>query len=252
MLENAIEAVAKRNAKAKFLLIDSPLMDEKGNTFELPNVQTVVFKEEEGSFLVGALAARVTAGRKLGFVGGMEIPLIKRFEAGFRAGATTGPNENQVLVSYTGSFDNVSAGKQLAQDMLAKGADVIFHAAGSDGLGVIQAVKEARAHGKKVWAIGVDSDQYHLAPEAVLSSMVKHVDLAVWQAAQELTSGGVKTGHRALGLKEGGVGYAEVRVDFENKEKVLSEVEALRQKIVAGELKVPTSPSDLAAFKAVR
>ncbi len=113
----------------------------------------------------------------MGFVGGMEIPLIKKFEAGFRAGVQTTNPTAQVLVAYTGSFDNVAAGKQVAQDLMAKGADVVFQAAGSDGLGVIQAVKEARAAGKNVYVIGVDSDQSHLAPDAVLTSMVKRVDL---------------------------------------------------------------------------
>ncbi|HEY0883242.1 MAG TPA: BMP family ABC transporter substrate-binding protein, partial [Archangium sp.] len=188
MLENAVETVAKQNPGSKFLLIDSPVMDAKGTPTSLPNVRTVVFKDEEGSFLVGALAGLV-AKEKLGFVGGMEIPLIKKFEAGFRAGVTTTNPKATVLIQYTGSFDNVAAGKQAAADLIAKGCEVLFHAAGSDGNGVIQAVKEARAAGKSVFAIGVDSDQSHLAPDAVLTSMVKRVDLAVWQATNDLKDG---------------------------------------------------------------
>lgn len=253
MLESAVETSAKRHTSAKFLLIDSPLLDAgNGNKpYTLPNVRTVTFKEHEGSFLVGALAGLVTKSNKVGFVGGMEIPLIKRFEAGYRAGIkTTNPKAAETLSVYTGSFDNVAAGKQVAQDMLNKGADVIYHAAGADGLGVIQAVKEARAAGKQVYAIGVDSDQHHLAPEAVLTSMIKHVDLAVYQAAADVAQGKFTSGDQTLGVKEGGVSYAEVRVDFPGKAEAVQKVEALRQRIVAGELKVPASIDELAAFQA--
>lgn len=249
MLENAIEAAARRNPDSKFLLIDSPLIDAQGRAFTLPNVKTVVFKEEEGSFLVGALAGRVSKSGKVGFVGGMEIPLIKRFESGFRAGVRTTRADAQTLVGYTGSFDNVAAGKQVAQDLLSKGADVLFHAAGSDGLGVIQAVKEARARGRDVYAIGVDSDQSHVAPEAVLTSMVKRVDLAVWEAAREASEGKFTAGDSVWGLREGGVTAAEVRVDFEGKAAALEQVERLRQEIVEGRIRVPASETELAAFQ---
>ncbi len=240
MLENAVEAVARANPTARFLLIDSPLLDEKGSPLALPNVRTVVFREEEGSFLVGALAGLV-AQDKVGFVGGMQIPLIRKFEAGFRAGVRETNPKAQVLVQYTGSFDNVAAGKQAAQDLVAKGAEVIFHAAGSDGLGAIQAVAEAHAAGKKVFAIGVDSDQSHLAPDAMLTSMMKRVDLAVWQAARDVADGKFTAGDQALGLKDNAVSYAEVRVDFPGKAEALARVEALRARIIAGELKVPSN-----------
>jgi basic membrane protein A and related proteins len=245
MLENAVETVARRNPDAKFLLIDSPLVSAEGRPYTLPNVRTVVFREEEGSFLVGALAGLVTKSGKVGFVGGMEVPLIKRFEAGFRAGVAATHPQAQVLVNYTGSFDNVSAGKQVGQDLVRKGADVLYHAAGSDGLGVIQAVREARAAGQPVFAIGVDSDQSHVAPEAVLTSMVKRVDLAVYEAARDLTRGTLEGGDVVLGLAEGGVTYAPVRVDFPGKEEALRKVEALRARIALGELKVPAHPSEL-------
>lgn len=250
MLENAIERVALRNPKAHFLLIDSPLLDAQGKPFSLPNVGTVVFKEEEGSFLAGALAGKV-AKKQIGFIGGMGIPLIKKFENGFRAGVmTTHPNLGATLLSsYTGSFDNVAAGKQVAQDLLAKGVDVLFHAAGSDGLGVIQAVKEAKDMGKDVWVIGVDSDQYALAPNAVLTSMVKRVDLAVYEATLAAKERRLKAQHVTFGLKEEGVYLADIRVNIPNKEQTLQEVETLRQKVVSGEILVPASAEALAAFK---
>lgn len=249
MLENAVETVAKENPKAKFLLIDSPILDAKGAPQALPNVRTVVFKEEEGSFLVGALAGLV-AKEKVGFVGGMEIPLIKKFEAGFRAGVKTTNPKAQVLVQYTGTFDNVAHGKQVGQDLVAKGCEVVFHAAGSDGNGAIQAVKEAHEGGKRVFAIGVDSDQSHLAPQAMLTSMVKRVDLVVWRAAKDLEAGAFTAGDVVLGLKDGAVGFAPVTVEFEGKAAALAQVEALRQKVVAGELKVPSNLAELETFKA--
>lgn len=247
MLENSVEAVAKENPQSKFLLIDSPVLDAKGQPAPLPNVRTVVFKEEEGSFLVGALAGLV-AKEKVGFVGGMEIPLIQKFEAGFRAGVKTTNPKAEVLIQYTGTFDNVAHGKQAAQDLVAKGCEVIFHAAGSDGNGVIQAVKEARAAGREVFVIGVDSDQSHLAPDAVLTSMVKRVDLAVWLAASDLKAGTFAAGDSSMGLKEGGVTYAPVRVALPEKEQLLARVEALRQRVVEGGLKVPSNTSELAGF----
>ena len=245
MLENAVEAVASRNPDANFVLIDSQLLDPQGRPHELPNVRTVVFREEEGSFLVGALAARVSRTGTVGFVGGMQIALIQRFEAGYRAGAAAveeGAKAPEVRVGYTGSFDNVSAGKLVAQDLISKGADVLFHAAGSDGLGVIQAVKEARAAGREVWAIGVDSDQWHVAPEVVLTSMVKRVDLAVYEAARDAANDSFTAGHQTLGLAEKGVAMAEVRADFENKDAILAQVEALGREIAEGARSVPTTP----------
>jgi basic membrane protein A len=247
MLENAVETVARRNPDAKFLLIDSQLVSADGKPYTLPNVRTVMFREEQGSFLVGALAGLTTKTNKVGFVGGMEVPLIKKFEAGFRAGVAATHPKATVLVNYTGSFDNVSAGKQVGQDLVAKGADVVYHAAGSDGLGVIQAVKEARAAGKPVFVIGVDSDQSHLAPEAVLTSMLKRVDLGVYEAVRDLAEGKFTGGDMMLGLKEGGVAYAPVRVDFPGKAEALQKVEELRAKVISGEIQVPTSPTQTAA-----
>ncbi|MBM4783055.1 MAG: BMP family ABC transporter substrate-binding protein [Archangiaceae bacterium] len=246
-LENAVEAVAKQNPDSKFLLIDSPILDAKGAPQALKNVRTVVFKEHEGSFLVGALAGLV-ANEKVGFVGGMEIPLIKKFEAGFRAGVKTTNPKAQVLVQYTGSFDNVQHGKQAAADLVAKNAEVIFHAAGSDGTGVIQAVKEAKDGGKNVFVIGVDSDQSHLAPQAVLTSMVKRVDLAVWQAIKDLEAGTFSAGDGVMGLKEGGVTFAPVTLDFPGKAEALAKVKALEAAIVAGTLVVPSNEKDLEGF----
>ena len=249
LLEPAVEAAAREHKDTKFLLIDSPVLDAAGQPTRLPNVRTVTFREEEGSFLVGALAGLVTKTGKVGFVGGIEVPLIKKFEAGFRAGvAATNPKAAaQVLVLYTGNFDNVSAGKQVGQNLLARGVDVLFHAAGTSGLGAIQAVKEARAAGRGAWAVGVDSDQHHVAPDAVLTSMVKRVDLAVYQAAKDLAEGRFEAGDVALGLEQGGVSLAPVRVDFPGKADVLARVDALRAEVAAGRRVVPATMEALRA-----
>ncbi|RKI18748.1 BMP family ABC transporter substrate-binding protein [Corallococcus sp. AB030] len=242
MLENAVETVARRNPSLPFLLVDSPLLDAQGRVITLPNVRTVVFREEEGCFLAGALAGLVTKTGRVGMVGGMKIPLVQRYEAGFRAGvAATNPNAT-VLVNYTGSFTDFALGKQVGQDLLLKNTDVLFAAAGVDGLGAIQAVKEAREAGKTVSVIGVDSDPSHLAPEAVLSAVVKHVDLVVYEAIREQRQGRFQGGNVSLGLKEGGMGLAPVRLDFPGKDEALRTVEALKARIISGELKVPTQP----------
>jgi basic membrane protein A len=247
MLESAVETVAKRNPDAKFVLIDSPLVSADGKTYTLPNVRSVMFREEQGSFLVGALAGLVSKNNKVGFVGGMEVPIIKKFEVGFRAGVAATNPKATVLVNYTGTFDNVAAGKQVGQDLVTKGADIVYHAAGADGLGVIQAVKEARATGKQVFVIGVDSDQSHLAPDAVLTSMLKRVDLGVYEAVRDLAQGKLEGGEVTMGLKEGGVAYAPVLVDFPGKAEALQKVEELRAKVISGEIQVPADPSQLTA-----
>jgi basic membrane protein A len=179
----------------------------------------------------------------------MELPLIKKFEAGFRAGVKTTNPKATVMVQYTGTFDNVAAGKQVAADLLAKGCEIIFQAAGSDGNGVIQAVKEARAAGKPVFVIGVDSDQSPFAPGAVLTSMVKRVDLVVWQAIKDLSTGELRGGDLRLGLKEGGVGMAPVTVELPDKAAALARVAALEARVISGEVQVPSSPAELETFQ---
>ncbi len=245
MLENAVEAAAKRNPDMHFLLVDSPLLSAQGEPYALPNVRTVVFREEEGCYLVGALAGLTTKTGRVGFVGGMEIPLVKRFEAGFRAGVAATNPKATVVANYTGSFTHFALGKQVGQDLLTKGSDVIFAAAGVDGLGAIQAVKEARDEGKAVYVIGVDSDPSHLAPKAVLSAVVKRVDLVVYEAVKDQMHGRFQGGNLSLGLREGGITYAPVRLDFPGKDDALRKLEELKAKIIAGEIKVPTHPEQL-------
>jgi basic membrane protein A and related proteins len=245
MIENAIEAAAKKHPGTRFLLIDSPLLDAQNRPFTLPNVRTVVFREHEGSFLAGALAGLVTKTGRVGFVGGMSIPLIRKFEAGFMAGVeTVNPTAaEQAKRVYTGSFDDSSAGKRAALDLYNQGVDIVFHAAGADGLGVIQAAKE---HNRL--AIGVDSDQSHLAPQNVLTSMVKQVDLAVYTTVKAVVTNSFQAGESSLGLSEGAVGLTPVTVDFPDKHAVLARVEKLRKAVVDGKIWVPATLEELLSF----
>jgi basic membrane protein A len=205
-----------------------------------PNLVALRFREEEGSFLVGALAALVSRTKVVGFVGGMDIPLIRKFEAGYRAGVAATCAACTVLAAYAGTdpraFADPTTGKELALAQMDRGADVVYHAAGKTGAGVLGA---AEARGKL--AIGVDSDQFHEAPCCVLTSMVKGVDVAVYDTIRATAEGRFRPGVRELGLAEGGVGYV---YDDRNKkwitDAVHAQVEALRARIVSGEIRVPS------------
>lgn len=248
MMEPATRAVSARNPNTRFLLIDSPVLDAKGKPTTAPNVRAVVFREHEGSFLAGALAGQLTFG-KVGFVGGMQLPLIRKFETGFRAGVRQVNPAAEVLVAYTGTFDDEKKGIEVGQALYARGCDIVFHGAGLDGLGVIKAAQQA---GKLV--IGVDSDQSHVAPANVVTSMVKHVDVAVYLAVKDVLAGTFSGGDIVLGLKEGGVGLAAIgeMVPPAQRAAALARVEKLGADIVAGRLQVPATLDELAKFAAAR
>ena len=222
---SAVEKVAKEFPKLKFAIIDSVV--------SLPNVQSIVFKEHEGSFLVGVMAAMASKTGKVGFVGGMDIPLIRRFQCGFEQGAKYANPKVEVSGNMTGTtpaaWNDPARGAELAKAQFAGGVDVIFAAAGGTGIGVYQAAKDA---GKL--AIGVDSNQNHVQPGTMLTSMVKRVDVAVYNAFK-----GVKPGVTSLGLAEGGVDYA---LDEHNAKLVSADmkkkVDAAKADIISGKIKV--------------
>ncbi len=221
----AITAVAKDFPKTPFAIIDSVV--------DLPNVQSFVYREHEGSFLVGMLAALASKSGKVGFVGGMDIPLVRRFLCGYEQGARHANPKVQMLSAMTGTtpaaWTDPERGAELTRAQVAQGVDVVFAAAGTTGLGIMQAAKDSG-----ILAIGVDSNQNHLHPGSMLTSMVKRVDLAVGQAFR-----GVKPGITSLGLKEGGVGYA---IDQHNERLLTAamrqKTDAARDQIIAGQLKV--------------
>jgi basic membrane protein A and related proteins len=216
--------------------------DAAGNVIPPPrNLAALKFREEEGSFLVGALAALISKSKKVGFVGGMDIPLIHKFEAGYKAGAKHVCPDCTIITHYAGvtpaAFANPGKGKELALSQYGSGVDIIFHASGSTGLGVFEA---ARQNNKL--AIGVDADQYDEAPGHILTSMVKGVDAAVFDAIARVKGGTFSGGVYSFGLKEGGVGYI---YDEHNRalipDAVHDRVEALKQQIIAGQIKVPST-----------
>ncbi|MBF5094523.1 BMP family ABC transporter substrate-binding protein [Azospirillum sp. INR13] len=226
----AVEKVAKESPNTKFCLIDDKL--------EAPNVQSVTFKEEEGSFLVGMAAALASKTGKVGFIGGMDIPLIRNFLTGYEQGVKHVTPGAEVFVNMTGTtpaaWNDPGRGAELAKSQFARGADVVFAAAGATGLGVMQAASDA---GKL--AIGVDSNQNHVHPGKVLTSMVKRVDVVVHDCMKSAKDGSWKAGHRVVGLKEDGVGYA---LDEHNRKLITPEMEAKLEEaetqIIAGSLAV--------------
>jgi basic membrane protein A len=239
-MTDPVKEVAAKYPGVKFALVDGVV--------EGPNVRSILFKEEEGSFLAGALAGLMTKSNKLGFIGGMKIPLIEKFEAGYRAGArTTNPNVT-FLTGYTGKWDDPGKGKDLALTQFSQGADIIFHASGACGRGVIEAAKEK---GEGFWAIGVDSDQDYMAPGRVLTSMIKRVDNSVFDTSNDVKGGKFAAGTKVYGLKEDGVGLSEMK---HTKDKIpaehLARVEALKAQIVAGEIVVPDNLAKAETFKA--
>jgi basic membrane protein A len=225
-----LEEIAKEFPDTEFVIIDS-VVDQ-------PNVQSVVFKEHEGSFLVGMAAAMASKTGKVGFVGGMDIPLIRNFAKGYEQGVHYVDSGDEVFVNMTGTtpaaWNDPAKGAELAQSQFDRGADVVYAAAGGTGLGVLQAAADS---GKL--SIGVDSNQNHLHPGSVLTSMLKRVDVAVQNAFQSAKDGSFEPGMRSLGLAENGVGYA---VDENNRELITPEIEAqledAKAKIVAGEIVV--------------
>jgi basic membrane protein A len=244
LMGDATGAQSQKNPKQKFGLIDST-PSVGGKAIDAPNVSSVLFKEEEGSFLMGVIAAKTTKTKKVGFVGGIDIPVIHHFEAGFKAGVLSVDPTVVVKTVYTGSFVDPALGKNTALAMINDGADVIFHAAGGTGDGVIEA-----AASKKVFAIGVDKDQNGLAPEYVISSMMKRVDQATYMVSKSVKEGNFKAGVVALGLKEDAVGYAPTT----KWEKMPADTKALVDKyaaaIKAGTFVVPNEPALLKDFKA--
>ncbi len=232
----ALDKVAKEALNTHFTIIDMVV--------PLPNVQSVVFKEHEGSFLVGVLAAMASKTGKVGFVGGMDIPLIRRFQCGYQQGIKYANPNAELIANMTGTtpaaWNDPGRGAELAKGQFDRGVDVVYAAAGSTGIGVLQAAKD---RGK--YAIGVDSNQNYLHPGTMLTSMIKRVDLAAYQSFKSMQANTWRPGVSVLGLKEGGVDWA---LDQYNEKLITPEmkakVEAAKADIIAGKIVVHDYMSD--------
>lgn len=231
----AVETVAKEFPDVKFTLIDSVVA--------LPNVQSITFREHEGSFLVGMAAAMASKTAKVGFVGGMDIPLIRKFGCGYAQGVKAAKADATVIQNMTGdtgaAWNDPVKGGEITKGQMAQGADVVYAAAGATGLGVLQAAADGGA-----LSIGVDANQNYLHPGKVLTSMLKRVDVAVFSVMKG-GNAGFKPGIQVLGLAEDGVGYA---MDDNNKPLVsadmLAAVEKAKADIIAGTIKVHDYTAD--------
>ena len=233
---SAMEAVAAEFPDTQFQIIDAVI--------DLPNVRSVVFKEHEGSYLVGMMAALKSETGTVGFVGGMDIGLIRKFACGYVQGVKAVNPDATVIQNMTGTtgaaWNDPVKGGELAKGQIDQGADVVYHAAGGTGRGVLQAAADAGKLG-----IGVDANQNYLHPGQVLTSMLKRVDVAVYNAFMDAKNGEFTPGVQVLGLAEEGVGYA---VD-ENNEALLSDdmvatVEDAKAKIISGEIVVHDYTAD--------
>jgi len=231
-----MEAVAKDFPDTKFSIIDGVV--------DLPNVQSIVFKEHEGSFLVGMIAAMASESSTVGFIGGMDIPLIRRFGCGYEQGARYADKNTTVIQNMTGTtpaaWNDPGRGSELAKGQFDRGADVVYAAAGGTGVGVYQAAKDSSK-----LAIGVDSNQNYLHPGTMLTSMLKRVDVAAYNAFKSAMDGNWEPGIQVLGLAEEGVGWA---LDEHNESMISDDMKAALDdasaKIVSGEIVVHDYTTD--------
>jgi basic membrane protein A len=231
----ALDTVAAEFPDTSFAIIDMVV--------DKPNVRSVVYKEQEGSYLVGVMAAMASQSKKVGFIGGMDVPLIRKFACGYVGGAKSS-GATEVIQNMTGdtpaAWNDPAKGAEITKSQIAQGADVIYAAAGGTGVGVLQAAADEGKLG-----IGVDSNQNGLQPGHVLTSMVKRVDVAVYNAFMDEKNDAFTAGINALGLAEGGVDYA---MDDNNKDLVnadmLAAVKDAKEKIISGDIEVHDYTSD--------
>ncbi|MBN6887226.1 basic membrane protein A and related proteins [Cytobacillus horneckiae] len=253
LMEGAIGEIAAQQKENQFAIIDGVVEED--------NVASILFKEQEAAFLAGVAAAQATKTDKIGFIGGMEIPVIERFEAGFLAGVQAVNPDIKVESNYSGAFDKAELGQSIASKMYSSGIDVIFHAAGGTGNGLF---KEARDLKKKdpsreLWAIGVDSDQTAEGivnidgtdHNVIMTSAMKRVDNAVIDLSTKAKDGNFPGGETIVyGLAEDGVGLAPLNEELENKADIESAVADWTDKIKNGDLTIPETTEELKTFKA--
>ena len=234
MLADATRAAAEANPDQKFAIIDDESID-------LPNVACLMFAQEQASYLVGLVAGSVTESKVIGYVQGMVFPSMNKFGVGFISGVLAVCPDATVLQYNANNFGDSAGGSTAAKDFITKGADVIYHAAGGTGMGVINACDEAG-----IWAIGVDTDQSPLAPDHVITSAMKRVDVASQDISKAVKAGNFTAGVHLYDLSNGGVDLAPTRTHI--PADVLKLVEEKKAAIIAGQFTVPTSVDDCPAF----
>ncbi|KKI92629.1 CD4+ T-cell-stimulating antigen [Bacillus sp. SA1-12] len=243
-LQGAIDEIAQQQKDVNFAIVDSVV--------EQPNVSSITFKEHQGSFLVGVVAGLTTKSNKVGFVGGMESDLIKKFEVGFVEGVKAVNPEAKVDIQYAGAFDAADKGKAIASSMYGGGADIIYHAAGGTGNGVFSEAIDLKVENpdREVWVIGVDKDQYEEGNgktkdgkefNVTLTSMVKRVDVAVKDLAEKAAAGDFPGGEVIeYGIEEEAIGIAPAPHDEHLSDEVKAKVKEYQEKILNGEIEVPS------------
>lgn len=249
LMQEDVTKIAQQHPNAHLAIVDSVVADKNGTP--LKNVASITFKENEGSFLVGVVAGLTTKTNKVGFVGGVNSPLIKKFENGFKAGVKTVNPNATIYTQYAGDFAAADKGQAIAATMYGKGADIIYHAAGATGNGVFTEAKNRKKNGQNVWVIGVDRDQYQEGmPENVtLTSMVKRVDNAVYQVSKMSKAGNFPGGKvLEFGLKDNGVGIAPTTKNI--APDVLKKVDDYKQKIINGDIKAPATDKEYQSYLA--
>ncbi len=236
--------VARDYPNIRFAIVDGVVLDDEGKPFD--NVASLVFREHEGSYLVGMIAAATSKSGVIGFVGGMDIPLIHRFKTGYEEGAKSVNPKIQVIQNYVGVTDSAwndpGKGKELALSQISKGADVIFTAAGNSGLGAFDAVEQFGTDSNRranKFVIGVDSNQNGVKPGFVLTSMIKRVDVAVYDAVKDVLEKRFQGGFQAFGLDKNGVGYSMDEFNDALVPAALrARVEESKARIISGDIKV--------------
>lgn len=247
LMADDVRTVAEQQPDAQLAIVDSVVTDDDGNPLE--NVAHITFSEHEGSFLVGVVAGLQTETNTVGFIGGVEGALIKKFENGFKAGVKAVNPDAEIIVQYAESFNDASRGQAIAGTIYGQGADIIYHAAGGTGNGLFTEAQERKRAGENVWAIGVDRDQHEQGmPENVtLTSMVKRVDQAVYQVSERTMNGDFPGGEIVeFGLEEEGVAIAPTTDNV--TEESLEAVEDYKTRILNDEIDVPQTDDEYAAF----
>lgn len=253
LMQDSVNEIAQQQKDAHFGIVDAVV--------EQPNVASIMFKEQEAAFLAGVVAALSTQSGKVGFIGGMEIPVIERFEAGFLAGVQSVKPEVKVDSQYAGAFDKAELGATIASKMYSSGVDVIFHAAGGTGNGLFKEARDLKKKNpeKQIWAIGVDSDQTAEGKveidgkehNVIITSALKRVDNAVLDLSTKAKEGNFPGGEiTTYGLAEDGVGLAPINTELANKADIEAAVKEWQDKIKSGDVVVPSTHDELKEFSA--